>query len=275
MVRLVCWWGAAFWTTCVEDRKEMHHFWLLLATLCLILPVPAGGEETEIDLAPRLRHLVAAYPLALERIEGNTLVWKDATRMAVHDGSGPKTAAERLQAPDIKDMLVEPYPPGGLSAPVGDPGRARNAAFFNKMYGDCRNGDVQSALTTVQWLPKKWDRPLKITARNGVAEKLAAVSRELDELPAAFDQFLFPPAGTFNCRTIAGTNLMSAHGHGIAIDLATVHADYWRWAKPGAGYRNRIPAEIVAIFERHGFIWGGKWRHFDTMHFEYRPELLP
>jgi hypothetical protein len=21
-------------------------------------------------------------------------------------------------------------------------------------------------------------------------------------------------------------------------------------------------------------IWGGKWGHFDTMHFEYRPELL-
>ena len=32
---------------------------------------------------------------------------------------------------------------------------------------------------------------------------------------------------------------------------------------------------IVEIFERHGFIWGGKWYHYDTMHFEYRPELLP
>jgi len=30
----------------------------------------------------------------------------------------------------------------------------------------------------------------------------------------------------------------------------------------------------VAVFERHGFIWGGKWFHYDTMHFEYRPELL-
>jgi hypothetical protein len=31
----------------------------------------------------------------------------------------------------------------------------------------------------------------------------------------------------------------------------------------------------VEVFERHGFIWGGKWNHYDTMHFEYRPELLP
>lgn len=39
-------------------------------------------------------------------------------------------------------------------------------------------------------------------------------------------------------------------------------------------YRNRIPADVVQAFERHGFIWGGRWYHYDTMHFEYRPELL-
>ena len=38
-------------------------------------------------------------------------------------------------------------------------------------------------------------------------------------------------------------------------------------------YKNEIPREIVDIFEKHGFIWGGKWYHYDTMHFEYRPEL--
>ena len=39
-------------------------------------------------------------------------------------------------------------------------------------------------------------------------------------------------------------------------------------------YTNRIPIEIAEVFEKYGFIWGGKWYHFDTMHFEYRPELL-
>ena len=238
-----------------------------------------------------MRHLVAAYPQALERVEDNSLVWRDGSRMAIDDGFGPKTADQRLETADIKDMLVESYPVGNaglLPAPETDPGRARNAALFDKMYGDCRTGEVQKALTTIPWLPKKWGKPLQVTARNGVADKLAAISRELDELPASFDAFLFPPAGTFNCRVIAGTSRMSAHGHGIAIDLAVARSDYWRWGKAGPGsgggetakdavgtYRNRIPAEIVAIFERHGFIWGGKWSHFDTMHFEYRPELLP
>ena len=38
---------------------------------------------------------------------------------------------------------------------------------------------------------------------------------------------------------------------------------------------DRIPKEIVDVFEKYGFIWGGRWYHYDTMHFEYRPEFLP
>jgi hypothetical protein len=55
------------------------------------------------------------------------------------------------------------------------------------------------------------------------------------------------------------------------------YADYWRWSKDTNApiWKNRIPTEIVRAFEHHGFIWGGYWYHFDTMHFEYRPELLP
>ena len=51
---------------------------------------------------------------------------------------------------------------------------------------------------------------------------------------------------------------------------------YWRWDPPArlATFQRDWPVEIVEAFERHGFIWGGKWWHYDTMHFEYRPELL-
>ena len=34
------------------------------------------------------------------------------------------------------------------------------------------------------------------------------------------------------------------------------------------------PKAVVDIFEQHGFVWGGKWVLWDTIHFEYRPELL-
>ena len=64
----------------------------------------------------------------------------------------------------------------------------------------------------------------------------------------------------------------------MTIDINVAQSDYWRNFKPDSkgvySYRNRIPWKIVEIFEKYGFIWGGKWYHFDTMHFEYRPELL-
>ncbi len=85
-------------------------------------------------------------------------------------------------------------------------------------------------------------------------------------------------AGAYNCRQIARTGRLSMHAYGAAIDINVKHADYWRWAGPDNGnqnrHRNKLPFEIVRIFEKHGFIWGGKWYHYDTMHFEYRPELI-
>ena len=33
------------------------------------------------------------------------------------------------------------------------------------------------------------------------------------------------------------------------------------------------PETVIKIFEKYGFVWGGTWDEYDTMHFEYRPEL--
>jgi len=66
----------------------------------------------------------------------------------------------------------------------------------------------------------------------------------------------------------------------MTLDINIKYSDYWQWAckckneDAQIDYQNRIPQIIIDIFEKHGFIWGGKWYHYDTMHFEYRPELL-
>ena len=62
-----------------------------------------------------------------------------------------------------------------------------------------------------------------------------------------------------------------------AIDINDRQADYWEFLKSAGSqftWRNRVPGAIGEIFERHGFIWGAKWFHVDSMHFEYRPELI-
>jgi hypothetical protein len=143
------------------------------------------------------------------------------------------------------------------------------------MYGDCRKGEVTRHLKAVRWLR---GGTVTATTVNGVADRLAAVARDLEKLPADLSRFMVPSAGTYNCRAIARTQRLSVHAYGAAIDLNSRYGDYWQWPAPSKGtirWKNRMPLAIVEVFERHGFIWGGKWYHYDTMHFEYRPELLP
>ena len=251
-----------------------------IATFCAFWMLAFSVTEADELSEPQRARLLAAYPDHLERIDDGVLIWRDGTRMPLNDGKGEKTFNDWLNNPDIKDMLAQSYPLGDTPPPAKDvdPGRARNEAFFNKVYGDCRKGEVAKNLVSVVWLPKKKEQRLAFNKVNGAAAALEAVSRELNELPEHVDTYLIPSAGTYNCRVIAGTNRLSAHSHAIAIDIAVRHGDYWRNAKPGKDgaytYKNKIPIEIVRIFEKHGFIWGGKWHHYDTMHFEYRPELL-
>ena len=92
----------------------------------------------------------------------------------------------------------------------------------------------------------------------------------------ALREFLVGLGGTFVVRNIAGTTRRSAHSYGVSLDVNVALSHYWRWQRPAAPLRwqNRIPQAIVDAFEAEGFIWGGRWYHYDTMHFEYRPELL-
>ena len=269
-----------------RERKPVRPFVLRLlaaaGVAAIALMGPAGAQTSGADRAQRLMAvLVAAYPDFLRGYEGNALVWKDGTRMAFDDGKGVKPFEAMLDAPDLEDTFYAAYPLGRAGIPPAldsDPGRVRFQPLFDKMYGNCTKGEVTRHLTDVIWLPGKGAQRLQVTRINGVAEKLQAVSDELDKLPGEFTKYLMPSAGTYNCRVVAGTNRISAHGSGIAIDISVAHSDYWFWPTRGpAGrypYKNRVPWEIVEIFEKHGFIWGGKWYHYDTMHFEYRPEIM-
>jgi hypothetical protein len=254
---------------------------------CLAVMIVGAVESTQIAAADKSPSdvealLVAAYPKLVKGVEGNDLVLFDGSRLPLNDGKGVKNADDWLDHPDIKDMFRFDYPAGAAFMALEkdfDPGRAHNEAFFSKIYGNCRNKDVQKNLVDVIWLRKKWGAKLAFSRINGAAEQLQKVSDELDQLPKRFNGYLYPTAGTYNCRTVAGTKSMSSHSYGIAIDIALKRSAYWRWNgikhDGGVVYASRFPLEIIEIFEKHGFIWGGRWYHYDTMHFEYRPELIP
>jgi hypothetical protein len=232
------------------------------------------------DIAVRLAALPRAYPDTIAGIEGDVLVLRNGARLRTSDGRTDKSFDELLEHPDIDDMFYAAYPAGAVPhqpAKNFDPGRVRFEPLFVAMYGDCRKNEVARRMRAVAWLPRHDGGRVMITTANGVDAALDAVSRELDQLPGDLIKYLKPSAGTYNCRAIAGSSARSMHAYAAAIDVNTDWSDYWRWGPHPAEpvWKNRIPVEIVRVFERHGFIWGGTWYHFDTMHFEYRPELLP
>ena len=53
---------------------------------------------------------------------------------------------------------------------------------------------------------------------------------------------------------------LSMHAFGLAVDL-NVSQNYY-------GTRGRMDPQVVAIFEKWGFAWGGRWSEPDPMHFE-------
>jgi len=239
----------------------------------------AAAQRSPASGAPGPADLLHAYPDHVASVDATHVVLRNGMRLRVSDGIQGKSPAERIRHPDLDDMFAWPYRPGRQSrppAPDEDPGRARYEPFFDQIYGDCNRGEVTPRLRPVRWMPSRGGTILMVNRENGVADRLEAVIRELERLPPAMTRYLVPAAGTYNCRFIEGTRQRSMHAYAVAIDINTAYSDYWRWSGgEGARYRNRIPFEIVEIFERHGFIWGGKWGHFDTMHFEYRPELMP
>jgi peptidoglycan LD-endopeptidase CwlK len=247
----------------------------------LLAGLAAGAARADdgVDQAAAKAALLEAYP-GLFSIAGNTLTWTDGTTMVWDDGKA-KSAEELVDAADIEDMFHYVYPKaeaGPLTPAVDfDPGRVRNEAFFKKLYGDSAKA-VGRRLVSIAWLPRLGRAKLQVTSVLGVDTLLAKVSEELEAMPADLSRYGRKPGGGFNWRVVAGEKLLSVHSYGAAIDINVDYSDYWRWHKPDATgripYKNRIPLPVAALFEKHGFIWGGRWYHYDTMHFEYRPELL-
>jgi len=81
----------------------------------------------------------------------------------------------------------------------------------------------------------------------------------------------------FNYRVIFGTDRLSNHSYGCAIDINPVQNPYIQRGgtivPPGARYDSTQPGtvtvEIADLFESYGWDWGGDWKdRKDWQHFE-------
>ncbi len=226
-----------------------------------------------------IRKLLSAYPQVVKDYDGTDVILSDGGKIKYESSNKSKTHAELINSCDLDDIFFYPYIKGEVKAIAKnyDPGRIRSEDLLKKMYGSTST-EVQKNLVTMIWCPKLINQKLRVTSINGVDKQLQKVSDELDKHPELKD-YLYS-AGTFTWRKVRGTDRLSSHSFGTAIDISVKYSNYWQWdcrctsEDVELKYKNRIPQQIVDIFEKYGFIWGGKWYHYDTMHFEYRPELL-
>lgn len=264
-------WGISFFIY----RKYMKSYLSLVLSL-LFSTLYAGAQD--MTYPSGVRKLIQAYPSRVKGYDGSSLIMYDGSKIRYDEG-GQKSHSELMNSSDLGDIFTYDYKQGELkNIPKNhDPGRIRNEELLKKMYGST-SYEVQQNLVTITWCPDLINQKLRVTNINGVDKQLQKISDELDKYPELKDYLL--SAGTFNWRKVRGTDRLSSHSFGTAIDLNVKYSNYWQWdcrctsEDIAVKYKNRIPQQIVDIFEKHGFIWGGKWYHYDTMHFEYRPELL-
>ncbi|MDU8927260.1 M15 family metallopeptidase [Alisedimentitalea sp. MJ-SS2] len=212
------------------------------------------------------------------------VTYSDTTRTFTFENGASipfRTATDRpppdiLKAPTVGDQFRYLYPlEFDLSqrrTPWNDPGRVRNEGFMRALYF----GSKSEARKTLTRVTSSGDRAsFNVTRKRGVACQLQAV---LTDIGTTDPQVFQNAGGSFNWRKISGTDRLSVHSYGAAVDLNTKLGGYWKWQGAPVGkvgtYDNKIPQAVVEAFERYGFIWGGKWHHYDGMHFEYRPELI-
>ena len=125
-----------------------------------------------------------------------------------------------------------------------------------------------------------------------IHQKLNLVQRDIYEIAKTDSEvqtFLdkLDSADSYAWRVISDSGNRSFHSMGLAIDVLPKGWGqknlYWAWRRDidpqnwmllDLDRRWMPPAKVIEIFERHGFIWGGKWIIWDNMHFEYRPEVI-
>lgn len=228
-----------------------------------------------------LLSLMMAYP---EHITGvkkcdnqNVYIVMKSGKQIIYDDGSEKSYNQKIYNGDLQDMLEDTYPLWDtceIMEKNTDPGRVRVYSLLNEVYGDTEK-KVSLNLEKVFIGGNAFPFNSSNNASNSLQKAVEEIG-ELVKVKPEIYQHIFPADGTFNYRFIAGTNLLSPHAFAIAVDLKSDSKDYWKWAtlEQGQERLNSYPRDVVKIFEKNNFIWGGKWSHFDILHFEYRPEII-
>jgi hypothetical protein len=158
--------------------------------------------------------------------------------------------------------------------------RDSHKAFLGILYGGLVRTEIEPLVERIDFLGSR------VSVHRDIVGALRRVEAEIRKWNGARDFIAsLGSIGGYNWREIAGTQRMSYHSWGLAVDIQPRRlggkAIYWQWERDRNENWMLIPLEnrwnppdpVIRAFEKEGFIWGGNWPFYDNMHFEYRPEL--
>lgn len=246
-----------------------------------IISKASDEKDYKTEMKQDILTLMLAYPEYIMGIEKKSddeiyLIMKSGKKI-IYDDKRKKSHEEKLANPDLQDMLEQDYPLDKGTEIMDrsfDPGRARHYELLNEIYGNSKQS-IEKNLINLKYGYTNY----QFNGKNKANTSLEAALKELMPLAKSrgdIGSILYPASGTYNYRVISGTGRLSPHSYGIAIDLKSDKRDYWKWSseKQGKERLSDYPKELVEAFEKNNFVWGGKWGHFDILHFEYRPEII-
>lgn len=260
-------------------------------------PEPLVAERASPDMSPleaslrsdvRVRAFLRAYDAHIDSVSfrDDDLVFTVAGQ-EIHFLDGRMLAAHRLDRRDRCDSIFYRYPLEMPDEPIPvstDPVRFctdLQEALWGRTEAQIRRGSRSTTFI---------DR--RMFVNDVVADALVGVEADLLSLAARDPEVAdwideIDITYSFIDRGIAGTRTRSQHSWGLAVDFVPDSYEgrqvYWRWTRAWnrtGWHRTPLdqrwspPDNVIETFERHGFLWGGKWAHFDNLHFEYRPEIL-
>jgi len=278
----------------------------IVAALLLCLPIlcPAQADRNSPNRAEQvMKALAEAYPGRIERVQYRNNDWAVLLRgQWFYWAEGrilPENIRHRASEYDALQFYnyIRELPPWQAPTPEAAE-RFRNMSANRRQNPPKRSHYFFDTLWRAGSRDESYERVKQIRflghpilVHYAILEPLSLVEEQIlteaktNPTVRAWINSISSHAG-WNWRNVAETNSRSFHSYGMAVDITLKSSQgkesYWLWTlrtKPewwNIPYDQRLhpPDPVIKAFESRGFVWGGKWLFFDTMHFEYRPEVF-